>query len=131
MLDTEPVATCREMEQNSDDVLSVFALLASIQFSLVMSATGAVFLFVAVSQRRASVVGLVTRLLAEHPRYRGSITVSTSLKRSNRLWGPTRPIQWVLRVLPVWVKWSGRGTLLSLHHLRLRSVHSDSLTSSL
>jgi hypothetical protein len=75
------------MEQNADDVKSVFSLLASIHFSLVMSTRVPVFLVIAVSQSRASVVGVVTRLLAEHPRYHGSITgrYSTSLKRSNRL----------------------------------------------
>ena len=58
MLDTEPVATCCEMEHNADDVGSVFSLLASIQFSLVMSTRVTVFLFFAVSHSRSSVVGV-------------------------------------------------------------------------
>lgn len=113
MLDTEPVAKCCEMEQNADYVKSVFSLLASLQFSLVIYTRVPVFLFIAVSQSRASVVGVVTRLLAGHSRYRGSITgrCNTSLKRSNRLWVPTLSIQWVPRVLSVWVKRPGRGAL--------------------
>lgn len=124
MLGTEPVATSCEMEQNADDGKSVFSLLASVRFSLIMSARVPVFLFIAVSQSRASVVGVVARLLAEHPRYRASITgrCSTSLNRSNRLQDPTKSIQWVPRVLSVWVKRPGCGALPSLHHLGLRSV---------
>jgi hypothetical protein len=131
MLDTEAVGTCYEMEQNTDYVKSVFSLLASIQISVVTSARVPVFLFIAISQSRASVVRVVTRLLAEHPRYRGSITgrCSISLKRSNRLWGPTISVQWVPLVLSVCVKRPGRGALPSFHHLRLHIVHSDSLTS--